>query len=84
MATANDTNQPTRDVGDLIDLLHMKSCQLRALLVNTYGQSGDGFRSMADHLQDQYMWTCNSLADEIVEALDKYIDQGVAQCEVQA
>ncbi len=84
MATANDTNQANRDVGDLIDLLHMKSCQLRALLVNTYGNSGDGFRSMADHLQDQYMWTCDSLADEIVKALDGLIDTRIAKKEAQA
>ncbi len=39
--------------------------KLQALLQNTYGNSGESFRSMADHLQDAYMWQCADLADEI-------------------
>jgi len=34
-------------------------------LQNTYGNSGESFRSMADHLQDAYLWQCADLVDEI-------------------
>lgn len=64
-ATTND--RPS--VLDLQDKLDTKARQLRALLHQTYGQAGDEFRTTSPDLQDDYLWACADIADEIWESL---------------
>ena len=54
------------DVGelDLVDELDAKLTHLRAMLQQTYGGSGESFRNYNNHIQDNYMWACATLADE--------------------
>lgn len=56
--------------------------KLQALLQNTYGNSGESFRSMADHLQDAYMWQCADLADEIEGLVSESESMASASVEV--
>lgn len=44
------------------------SQKLQALLLMTYGEAGTSFRSMCDLHQENYMWVCADLSDEL-EAL---------------
>lgn len=44
------------------------SQKLQALLLMTYGEAGASFRSMCEHHQENYMWVCADLSDEL-EAL---------------
>ena len=52
---------------DDADTLSEKALKLKALLVHTYGNSGEAFRAMNDDSQDSYLWTCSNLMDEIAE-----------------
>ena len=51
--------------------------QLHALLVNTYGESGDPFRNLADDLQDRYLWACTDMARKIETTLEASFEAGV-------
>lgn len=53
------------------DALTEKATQLSALLLNTYGESGDPFRNTRDDIQDAYMWACSDMAREIKRLVDK-------------
>jgi hypothetical protein len=57
--------------GELVNDLDSKARQLRALLVNTFASSGEGFRAMSDELQENYMWACADLATDMIERLEK-------------
>lgn len=61
------TNTQARNV--LMNRVSGLSMKLHALLCNTYGGSGESFRSLNDDLQDSYMWACASLAGELEEAV---------------
>lgn len=56
---------------DDADTLSEKAIKLKALLVHTYGNSGEAFRAMSDDCQDSYLWTCSNLMDEIAELATK-------------
>ncbi len=55
---------------DDADVLSEAAQKLHALLIHTYGNSGEAFRNMNDSLQDAYLWTCADLASQ-VEGLAK-------------
>lgn len=63
MSTAN-----TSDRIDLMDQISVLSKKLRALLCNTYGNSGESFRDLNKDLQDTYLWTCADIAGELEKA----------------
>lgn len=45
--------------------------QLDAMVTVTYGNSGEGFREMADQLQDMYMWTMAEKIQELQASIEK-------------
>lgn len=47
--------------------------QLDAMVTVTYGNSGEGFREMSDHLQDMYMWTMAEKIQELQVSIEKAI-----------
>lgn len=49
------------------DLLTELSLKLHALLIVTYGESGEGFRGLSDEIQDAYLWTCSDMAGQLNE-----------------
>lgn len=55
------------NVIDRLDDLNQKLAQLESVLVMTHGDAGESFRSMNDDLQDNYLWTCRTLASECKE-----------------
>lgn len=67
MAEATTTTEA--DLIELQDKLDTKARQLRALLHQTYGQAGDDFRTTSYELQDDYLWACADIADEIWQGL---------------
>lgn len=67
MAEATTTTEA--DVIELHDKLDTKARQLRAMLHRTYGQAGDDFRTSSYELQDDYLWACADIADEIWQGL---------------
>ena len=70
MATQT-VNQYTHGLSiDDADALGQAAQKLHALLIHTYGNSGEAFRNMNDSLQDAYLWTCADLASQ-VEGLAK-------------
>lgn len=46
------------------NLLSIKLTHLEAMLMATYGESGESFRVWNDLLQDNFMWSCAELATE--------------------
>lgn len=59
----------------LKDRIQSNARKLRALLDNTYGaETGENFRRMMPERQDEYLWACAEMAEEIVDALDKLTD----------
>lgn len=50
---------------DTINQMTAKTAQLVALLTNTYGGGGESFRCMNDRQQDNYLWACAEIAEEI-------------------
>lgn len=67
MATPNSTK---RDAIDHQDVVETKSRQLRALLFMTYGNTRESFAQMNDAVQDEYLWACADMADDIVKSLE--------------
>lgn len=57
------------DVGSmaLVDQLSARQMQLQALLARTFGDSGDAFRRLNPTLQDNYLWACFMIAEEMRE-----------------
>lgn len=47
------------------DMLTRRTSQLTALLSATYGEAGDGFRTLSNSLQEDFMWLAHDLAQEI-------------------
>lgn len=54
---------------DLLDRATELSSKLKALLAMTYGAAGESFRGMSDELQDEYLWACAGMADELKSAV---------------
>lgn len=51
-----------------IDNIDEKARKLHALLMNTWGQSGDSFRALHSDLQDAILQVCTEIAGDIKEA----------------
>ena len=49
----------------IVDQLSARQVQLLSLLAMTYGDAGDAFRRMNPTLQDNYLWACSMLAQEM-------------------
>jgi hypothetical protein len=50
---------------DPIDTLHLKSMQLFAMLKTVVGEGFQTFQLKSDTIQENYLWACSDLADEI-------------------
>ncbi len=55
------------NVIDRLDDLDQKLAQLEAILAMTHGDAGESFRNMSDDLQDNFLWTCRTLASDCKE-----------------
>jgi len=55
------------------DALYESLKKAQAMAKVTYGESGDGFRTMSTDLQDRFMWALSDLLDDACEALDEYL-----------
>lgn len=55
------------NVIDRLEDLDQKLAQLDAILAMTHGDAGESFRNMSDDLQDNFLWTCRSLASACKE-----------------
>lgn len=73
---------PSADADDVRSLLEAKMAHLEALLMMTYGEGGESFRSMRDDLQDNYMWSCCDMATEIRELFQQLAARRAAQFEM--
>ena len=49
----------------IVDQLSARQVQLLSLLAMTYGDAGDSFRRMNPTLQDNYLWACFMIAEEM-------------------
>jgi hypothetical protein len=63
---ANGENS-TKTTLETLDRANMLSDQLSALLLMTFGEGGESFRSMSDVNQDNYMSACHDMAVELRE-----------------
>lgn len=71
MATET-VNQPAYGLTlDDTNALSSAAQKLRALLMHTFGESGEAFRFMDEPLQDNYLWMCSDLAGELVRLSEK-------------
>lgn len=52
---------------DSAEKLQAVAAKLTAMLNHTFGNSGEAFRCLSDDLQDNYMWACAELVEEISE-----------------
>lgn len=59
---------------DALERAHVLVSHLDALITCTYGNSGEGFREMADHLQDSYMWSVAEKIQELQACIEKAHD----------
>ncbi|MBS0355478.1 MAG: hypothetical protein JSR83_16455 [Proteobacteria bacterium] len=68
-ATADPLYLLNDEVGTLAltDQLSARQAQLQALLAVTFGSSGDAFRRLSPTYQDNYLWACAMIAEEVQE-----------------
>ena len=59
------------DRTELLDTVNRLTAQLHALLHTTCGESGESFRNFNDEIQDNFMWACACLADDLKNATSK-------------
>lgn len=52
-----------------VDRISALALKLDALLMATYGESGESFRCLNSGTQDAYLWTCSDLARELRDAI---------------
>lgn len=62
-------NAGFKDEADRADKVNELALKLDAMLMHTYGESGEPFRNMHGDLQDRYLWACGDMARELVETL---------------
>ncbi|MBS0371818.1 MAG: hypothetical protein JSS57_21765 [Proteobacteria bacterium] len=62
----------------LIDQMSARQAQLQALLAMTCGAQADGFRRLNPSYQDNYLWACSMLAEELRELGEALQARGVA------
>lgn len=55
---------PGATSADVRDRLGARLLQLTALLSTTWGGGDDGFASLNDATQENYLWACSDIADE--------------------
>ena len=70
---------PGVEAGDIASRLAARQAQLEALLLMTYGETGEGFRTMSDDLQEAYMWACSMMAREIRDLTDALEEHRAAE-----
>ncbi len=70
---------PGVEAGDIASRLAARQAQLEALLLMTYGETGDGFRTMSDDMQEAYMWACSMMAREIRDLTDALEEHRAAE-----
>lgn len=74
------------EVTDLIEQAHTKSVHLHALLMTITGEGGKSFRRMNVTLQDNFIWACQSLAQEVTDlaetANSRYLNERSQRNEV--
>jgi hypothetical protein len=58
---------------EALERAHVLATQLGAQINVTYGNGGETFREMADHLQDSYMWAVAERIDELQASIEKAI-----------
>ena len=56
-----------------INTAHALATKLNALLAMTYGDQGESFRCMSDCIQDEYMWACSDMAEELKKLVIKLL-----------
>lgn len=56
---------PTKYIEEPIDLLTKKADQLHSMLTVTYGGGFEAFHAFSDSIQDNYLWACADLAEDI-------------------
>lgn len=52
---------------DSAEKLQAVAAKLGAMLNHTFGNSGEAFRCLSDDLQDNYLWACAEMMEEIIE-----------------
>ena len=70
---------PSAEAGDISDHRAARQAQLEALLSMTYGETGEGFRTMSDDMQEAYMWACSMIAREIRDLTDALEERRAAE-----
>ncbi len=82
-----NSNPRDHEVTDLIEEAHTKSIHLHALLTAITGEGGESFRRMNDALQDNFIWACQRLAQEVSDLTEnancKYLKERLPRKEVQ-
>ena len=81
-----NANPRVSEVTDLIEEAHTKSLHLHALLTMITGEGGEVFRRMNDTLQDNFIWACQRMAQEVIDlaesANSEYLKERVPRKEV--
>lgn len=67
MATETVTEHKYAMPSDSANRLQAVAAKLAAMLNHTFGNSGEAFRSLSDDLQDNYLWACAEMMEEIHE-----------------
>lgn len=70
---------PTADSLAIADQLDARQTQLAALLTMTHGEQGAAFRMLSDPLQDAFMWACATLAAEVQELTEAFLERSQAE-----
>lgn len=82
-----DHDLTERDISDLIEDAHTKALHLHAMLTTITGNGGRSFRTMDEGLQDNYIWACQRMAEEVTNIIEKansdYLVERVQRSEVQ-
>lgn len=52
---------------NLEDQMNMRIGQLQAMLAMTYGEPGEAFRRMNAEIQENYLWACTTMVNEIAQ-----------------
>ena len=75
------------DTTDLIEDAHTKSLHLHSMLTTISGEGGEVFRRMDHGVQDNYIWACRCLAEEVTNIIEianrSYLTKRVTSSEVQ-
>lgn len=72
MAEGNVTvSQKFTTMSDAQNTADILVAKLHAMLMMTYGEAGDSFRSMNDELQDNYMWACAGMVTDLKEVISE-------------